>query len=182
MVFNYKRLAKKNSYKTKNGKAVKRSVKDIEYIVIHYTGGTKDTAKNEADYFATGNYRSAGAHSFVDKNGLTSRSVYMTYTAWSVGDSSNGRGAYYGKCTNANSVSIELCGIAGSEITDSQLKALKKLIRYYGKKCPNINNIIRHYDVTTKRCPDPYCGNTKKDAKWQALKSELMLELKKVRA
>ena len=58
----YKRLAKSISYNSK-----KRSRKDVKYIVIHYTGNTGDTAKNNADYYATGNTREAGAHFFVDK-------------------------------------------------------------------------------------------------------------------
>lgn len=181
MIFDYKRLAKKNSYKNVNGRPVKRSKKSICYLVIHSTGGTRDTAKNEADFFATGNDRYAGAHSFVDKRGKTSRSVPYTYTAWSVGDVKNGKGKYYGSCTNANSISIELCGVENVDITTAQKAALKKLVRYYGKKCPNIKTIIRHYDVTTKHCPTRYCGSVKNDAKWQKLKDELLVELKKAK-
>lgn len=178
MVFNYKRLAKKNSYKCVNGKPCKRALSSIKAIVIHYTAGTKDTAKNECDYFATGNDRYAGAHSFADVEGKTGRSIPPSYIAWSVGDSSNGHGAYYDKYNNSNTVSIELCGIAGRDISAKQLKALRKLIRYYKRKCPNITNIIRHYDVTTKVCPSRYCGSIHNNEKWQILKSELMLELK----
>ena len=183
MIFDYKRLAKKNSYKCSGGKPVKRKATSIIALCVHLTSGTRDTAKNECDYFATGNTRSAGAHSFADLQGKTGRSIPWNYIAWSVGDSSNGHGKYFGIINNSNSISIELCGIADkSGVTDAQKKALKKLIRYYGKKCPNIKYIVRHYDVTTKSCPAPYCGSPKNDAKWQSLKSELMLELKKVQS
>ena len=183
MIFEYKRLAKHNSYEYRNGKPIKRSLKSIRAIVIHYTSLSNDTAKNECDFFATGNTRFAGAHAFVDEKGLAGRSIYPTYTAWSVGDKANGRGAYFNMYNNHNTISIELCGIADREyITEKQKKKLKQLIRYYGKKCPNIENIVRHFDITTKRCPAPYCGSMKNDAKWQELRSELMLELKKVRA
>lgn len=179
MVFNYKRKAKSNSYKCVNGQPYRRMYKSVTGIVIHYTGGSKDTAKNECDYFATGNDRYAGAHAFADYDGKTGMSIPASYIAWSVGDSSNGHGTLYNKYNNSNTISIELCGIAGRDISDKQLKALKKLIRYYKRKCPNINNIIRHYDVTTKACPARYCGTITNNNKWQTLKSELMLELKK---
>lgn len=179
MIFNYKRLAKSDSYKTVNGKPYKRSLSSVKALVIHYTGGTRDTAKNECDFFALRNTRSAGAHSFVDYNGLTGRSIYPSFVAWSVGDRANGHGTFYGKYNNFNTISIELCGIADKDISAKQLKALKKVIRYYKRKCPNIDNIIRHYDVTTKICPSRYCNSTSNDKKWKALRSELMIELKK---
>lgn len=181
MIFEYKKKAKSNSYKNVNGTPVKRSAYDIDAIVIHYTGGTTDTAKNECDYFASGNTRSAGAHCFIDRAGICGRSIPHTYIAWSVGDSSNGHGAYYNLYNNSNTISIELCAIAKEYPTSAQIKKLKQMIRYYCKKCPNIKNIVRHYDITTKICPEPYCGTTKKDAKWQLLKNELMEEMRKVR-
>ena len=58
-----KKIAKKISY------GGKRNCKDIRYIVIHFTANKGDTAKNNADYFSTGNERMAGAHFFVDKKG-----------------------------------------------------------------------------------------------------------------
>ena len=68
----YKRMAKSISYSP-----TKRNRKDVKYIVIHYTGNSNDTAKNNADYYATGNTRLAGAHFFVDKLGNTARSIPM---------------------------------------------------------------------------------------------------------
>lgn len=181
MIFDYKRKAKSFSYKTVNGKPYKRSLKSVTAICIHSTSGTKDTAKNECDYFATGNTRSAGAHAFVDYDGKAGRSIYPSYVAWSVGDSRNGHGTYFGTVNNANSISIELCGVEKRDPSPAQIKTLKKLIRYYGKKCPNIKYIVRHYDVTTKACPTRYQGSAANDAKWQRLKSELMSELRKVK-
>ena len=43
----YRRLAKSISY----GK--KRELKDIDFIVVHFTANANDTAKNNVDYFAT---------------------------------------------------------------------------------------------------------------------------------
>lgn len=41
------------------------SSREVKYIVIHYTGNSKDTAKANANYFAGGS-RGASAHYFVD--------------------------------------------------------------------------------------------------------------------
>ena len=135
----------------------KRDKRSIKYIVIHYTGGTKDTAKNEAVFFAYNNKRSAGAHFFVDRNGNIQKSIDMNRTAWSVGGHFPpiaGGGKYYKKCTNSNSVSIELCAIADKLPSDKQIAATKWLIHSYIQKyCPNAKTIIRHFDVNNKECP-----------------------------
>ena len=44
-LINYKRLAKSVSY----GK--KSDLKDIDFIVVHFTANGNDTAKNNVDYF-----------------------------------------------------------------------------------------------------------------------------------
>lgn len=150
----YKRKAKKISY------GRKRKLSDIKYIVIHYTGNKDDTSKNNVDYFATGNTRQAGAHFFVDKQGKIGRSIPMNRVAYSVGgkySTTGGAGSHYGYCTNDNSVSIELCDLIG-ETNWEQMIATRKLIRYIRKKCPNANNIIRHWDVNGKSCPSTMAG------------------------
>lgn len=148
----YKRLAKAESYAR-----AKRNRKDVKYIVIHYTGNKGDTAKNNADYFATSNTRAAGAHFFVDQQGNVARSVPLNRTAYAVGGDQRtgkkGEAKYFGKCTNANSVSIELCDNATKLPSTEQIKAVKNLLKYIRKYCPNAKMIIRHYDVNGKMCP-----------------------------
>ena len=129
----------------------------IKYIVIHYTAGHKDTAVAEGNYFKNVNTRSAGAHFFVGQDGTVVKSIPMNLIAWAVGGSkycsSTGGGKYYGKCTNANSVSIELCDNLKRDPSDAQIKAVKELIKYIRKYCPNAKTVIRHFDVTGKNCP-----------------------------
>lgn len=153
----YKRLAKPVSYSS-----IKRSRSAVKFIVVHYTGGTKDTAKNECDYFATGNTRAAGAHFFVDREGVIGKSIPMNRTAWSVGGDMRcgkpGEAKYYGICTNSNSVSIELCAIAVDPPTTSQMESTRKLVKYIRKHCPNATTIIRHWDVNGKECPATMTG------------------------
>ena len=163
-----KRLAKSISFGSK------RELKSIKYIVIHYTGNKGDTAKNNADYFATGNTREAGAHFFVDKTGEIWKSINMNRIAWAVGGKyslTNGAGSYYGKCTNTNSVSIELCDCC-TETNWEQMKAVRQLVKYIQKKCPNAKTIIRHWDVNGKTCPEPMTGTN--NEKWKRFHSFLV--------
>ena len=148
----YRRLAKACSY----AKA-KRNRKTIRYIVIHYTAGLGDTSKNNADYFATGNTRAAGAHFFVDQKGNIARSIPMNRIAYAVGgdqrSGKEGEARYFGKCTNVNSISIELCDNLTRTPSTAQTEAVRKLVKYIRKYCPNAKTIIRHFDVNGKICP-----------------------------
>lgn len=154
--------------------AKKRDLSEVKYIVIHYTGNKGDTAKNNATYFAKSNTRNAGAHFFVDKAGEIYQSVEMNHAAWAVGgiyDLSGGAGKYYKKCTNANSVSIELCDCV-KETNSAQEKATKQVVHYIKKHCKNAKEIIRHWDVNGKACPAPMIGSENKQ--WKHLHSYLV--------
>ena len=161
-------LAKPISYDSK-----RRSRKDVKYIVLHYTGNIGDTAVNNGKYFKSTNTRRAGGHFFVDQDGDIVRSIPMTYTAWAVGathaDRSRGGGSLFGKCTNYNSVSIEMCDQVNCDASEAQKTAVKWLINYIHKKCPNATVICRHFDVTGKLCPAQYI----EESKWEKLKNEV---------
>lgn len=152
-------LAKSLSYDKR-----KRNRKDVFYIVIHWTGNKSDTAKDNAKFFATGNTRNAGAHFFVDRRGDIVKSINLNRSAWAVGNVysiNNGAGKYYKKCTNYNSVSIELCDF-NKNYSKEQAKAVKKCIKYIRRYCPYACTVIRHWDVNGKDCPH---GMTGKDNK-----------------
>ena len=160
--------AKKNSY------GGERSLKSVKYIVIHYTGNNGDTAKNNADYFHNGNTRLAGAHFFVDQKGTVYQTVNIKNAAWSVGGfftQEKGAGKYYQKCTNANSVSIEMCDCAKKDPSDKMTAAVKQLVKYIQNACPNAKTIIRHWDVNGKSCPARMTGTNNK--KWAAFKKAI---------
>lgn len=176
--FDYKRHAKK-SFRGKDRKTHYvygnlRNRKNIKGIVIHYSSGTKDTAKNECDYFATGIDRSASAHIFVDYKGLTGKSVNLNRVAFSVGNPGGAyaRGSYYATLNNENTVSIELCGIGQPRLaSEKQIQATEEVIRWIKKKCPNVKYIVRHYDIVKKACPLPYVENEKA---WRQLQNRLL--------
>lgn len=146
----YKRLAKSISY----GKS--RDLKDVGFIVVHFTANANDTAKNNVDYFATGNQRNAGAHYFVGRDGVA-ESIPANLVAWAVGDKQaklNGGGSKMTVCFNSNSVSVELCDFRKwndkvANIAAEFITALRRDLLIDRK------NIIRHYDVTGKLCPAP---------------------------
>lgn len=166
----YKRLAKPCSYA--KGKRKRRNVK---YIVIHYTGNTGDTARGNVDYFATTNSRMAGAHFFVGSKGAIGRSIPMNRTAYAVGGDHRsgkaGEASYYRICTNANSVSIELCNLTSGYPSKAQVAAVKKLVKYIRRWCPNAKTIIRHWDVNGKICPATMVGPDNRD--WRLFKNEI---------
>lgn len=151
-----------------------RSLTAIKYIVIHYTGVSNDTAKNECNFFKNGNTRSAGAHFFCDRSGTVYQSIPMNRTAWSVGGfytKANGAGNYYNVCTNFNSVSIELCDLLTKDPSTAQTKATKKLVKYIQSQCPNAKTIIRHWDVNGKLCPARMAGAN--NAAWLKFKKAI---------
>ena len=153
----------------------KRSTSKIKYIVIHFTTNDGDKDENNGKYFKN-NVVKASAHYFVDSNSITV-SVKENYVAWAVGGSkysdcsSTGGGKYYKKCTNSNSISIELCDdnkngkIYPSQATiDNAIQLTKELMKKYD--IPK-ENVIRHFDVTGKKCPGYWCGSASKDKKWK---------------
>lgn len=166
--------AKQISYSVKE-----RNRNDVLYIVIHYTGNRRDTAENNGKYFATTNTREAGAHFFIDRKGNIVKSVPLNHSAWAVGGGrySNyyitGGGTYFGRCTNSNSVSIELCDIVDQDPSPEQIKAVKKCIKYIRKYCVNAKQVIRHFDVTGKACPGSMCISSANTIKWKVFLDEI---------
>ena len=141
-----------------------------QYIVIHYTGNSTDTAKANANYFHNVN-RGASAHYFVDDNNVY-EVVAPSNTSWAVGVN-YGSNNLFGKCTNYNSISIEMCSTKGkiSDKTFANTVALtKKLMKTYGI---TQGKVVRHYDVCSKICPGwkGWVGND--ESLWKKFKKEL---------
>ena len=130
----------------------------IEFLVIHYTANNGDTVQNNLDYFSC-NAAGASAHYFVDENGY-GQSVKDADTAWHCGASSY----RHPTCRNANSIGMELCSRKDSkgnyyfmDQTVYNAAALaRQLMQTYGI---DRAHVLRHYDVTGKRCPAPMVDN-----------------------
>lgn len=151
----------KVNYANKSNYGGSRSASKIKYIVIHYTANDGDTDEANAKYFKRKNIK-ASAHYFVDDDSVT-MSVPDTIVAWSVGGGryknykSTGGAKYYWKCTNTNSISIEMCDtikdgkiMASEKTMQNTAELVKTLMAKYNVP---IENVIRHFDVTGKACP-----------------------------
>lgn len=152
----------------------KNNTKRIKYIVVHYVGATGG-AKNNCDYFYN-TYRGVSAHYFVGHQGEIWQCVDDADVSWHCGTS----GAYKHKqCRNANSIGIEMCCKKDSRgnwyFEEETVKATIELVQYLMKKYNvKIENVIRHYDVTGKTCPEPYVRNA---AAWTTFKSRIIATL-----
>lgn len=158
----------KECFANPNNFGKQRNTSDIKYICIHYTANDGDSDEANGNYFKNG-IRNASAHYFVDSDSVT-RSVADNYIAWSVGGgkyndcAKTGGGKLYGVCTNANSISIELCDdykdgvIKATQATiDNAIELTKFLMVKYGIP---VANVIRHFDVNGKHCPAYWMDNT----------------------
>lgn len=159
----------------------------VKYIVIHYTAGNGDTAKNNADYYAGANAE-ASAHYFVDEGDVVYQSVKDSDTAWSVGGTKTYK---HSLCRNANSISIELCSRnrngGGRPATDGgwyfkpeTVAHAAELTRFLmAKYAVPPENVIRHFDVWGKICPAPFVNNP---AEWEDFKRKLVKPVEELKS
>ena len=145
----------------------------VRYIVMHYTANNGDTAKNNCDYYHRVGGLQASAHYFVDEHGAM-QSVREGDTAWHCG----ARAYWHPECRNANSIGIEMCSrkrADGSyyilpETVANAAALAREIMQRYGI---DTDHVLRHYDVTGKRCPMPWVDDP---AQWAAFKASLAPE------
>ena len=145
----------------------------VRYIVMHYTANNGDTAKNNCDYYHRVGGLQASAHYFVDEHGAM-QSVHEGDTAWHCG----ARAYWHPECRNANSIGIEMCSrkrADGSyyikpETVANAAALAKDIMQRYGI---DTDHVLRHYDVTGKRCPMPWVDE---QSQWDAFKASLSPE------
>lgn len=150
---------------------------NIRFIVVHYVGATGGAEAN-AKYFAN-NYAGASAHYFVghaSEGAQIYQSVALENTAWHCGLST---GKYkHPYCRNSNSIGIEMCCHKDANgkwyIDPETIGATLALIRELMLRL-NIppENVVRHYDVTGKTCPQPLVVDK---AAWRNFKAQLVAE------
>lgn len=149
-----------------------KSNRYIDYIVIHYTAGSTSrsgAAKNNAVMFANPS-TGASADFIVDDSTIVQYNpdIKNRY-CWHCGDNKNPYsmgGKFYGKCTNANSIGIEICctnpnwkdtepaNTKAWSFTNEVINNAVKLVRYLMDKYGiPAERVIRHYDVSGKLCP-----------------------------
>ena len=142
----------------------------VRYIVMHYTANNGDTARNNCDYYHRVGGLQASAHYFVDEHGAM-QSVRECDTAWHCG----ARAYWHPECRNANSIGIEMCSrkrADGSyyilpETVANAAALAREIMQRYGI---DTEHVVRHYDVTGKRCPMPWVDDP---AQWTEFKEIL---------
>lgn len=139
--------------------------RQILYIVIHYTGNNKDTAKGNASFFHSNATKKTSAHYFVDENSIW-QSVPDEDIAYAVGTT----GKYYSSCRNSNSISIEMCNSLCSVPQKVKENTINLCLYLMGKYGVPLSRVIRHYDVTHKKCPAPF---VEYPLSWNNFKKEL---------
>lgn len=157
----------------------------IQYIVIHYTG-SEGTAAGNVNYFNNGN-RGASAHYFVDRSGeIREYCDPLMYYAWHCGGSlESSHHPLHGKCTNSNSIGVEICThYNGSswEFTAAAVNSAIALTKYLMTKFGiSVDHVCRHYDVTGKACPRvPGWGAVGGSAEWDKFKAALAVQPRKL--
>lgn len=148
--------------------------KKNKYIVIHYTAST-GSAYNNTRYFKSV-YRGASANYFVDPNDIYC-CVKPSNMAWHCGDSAY-RGTahpYHGKCTNGNSIGIEMCcemRLGKLHINSKTIANTKKLVMWLMQEydIPE-SHVIRHYDVSGKKCPN--ANGLLNDKTWKKFRAKI---------
>ena len=166
----------------------------IDYIVIHYTAGSTSragTAKNNAVMFSDPVHYASADFIVDDETIVQYNPDVKNRFCWHCGDNKNPYsmgGKFYGKCTNANSIGIEICSTnpnwtasdqANSKKWSFTEKAVAKAVELtkYLMQTYNIpaDRVIRHYDVSGKLCPGIIGWNedSKDVSQWKAFKAKL---------
>lgn len=154
-----------NQYITVRNRTVSNRT-SIQYLVIHYVGAVS-TAKNNCSYFYS-TYRGASAHYFVDDNSIW-QCVLDKDIAWHVGANT-----YYNGTRNSNSIGIEMCCYKNNGVLDMSNATINNTLELAAYICKKYNitidRVVRHYDVTHKKCPAPFVDN---GARWTDFKNRL---------
>ena len=163
----------------------------VEYIVIHYTAGQTSrpgTALNVSNYYRNSN--DVSADFTIDDSAVVqyNADIRNRYTWHCGGKKQNTKGgALYGRCTNANSIGVEICSTNSTgkmqnandktySCTEAAVKNALELVKYLMKEF-NIpaDRVIRHYDVNGKPCPGiiGWNADSGSEAEWEKFKNAL---------
>ena len=148
----------------------------VQYIVIHYVGAT-GSALDNVKYYGSSNV-GASAHFYVghaSEDGAVYQSVDPADCAWHCGSET---GRYYSPCRNDSAIGIELCchknyhgeWYFDSVTVEKAAELTKNLMDQYGI---DADHVLRHYDVTHKRCPAPFVNDV---GAWENFKNSLKEE------
>ena len=136
-----------------NFNLIKRTGKNIKFIIIHYTGMKKElSAINRLCNIKS----KVSAHYFIKKNGSVINLVPPLYEAWHAGKSS----WKDFKSLNRYSIGIEIQNSGHDNKYENfpkkQIISTKKLLKFLIRKYKvNLKNILGHSDIAPDRKKDP---------------------------
>ena len=136
-----------------NFNPIKRSKKNIKFIIIHYTGMNKElSAVNRLCNIKS----KVSAHYFIKKNGSVLNLVPPFYEAWHAGKSSWKNL----KSLNRFSIGVEIQNSGHDNkyenFSQKQITSTKKLLSYLLRKYKvNFKNVLGHSDIAPDRKKDP---------------------------
>lgn len=169
----------------------------IEYIAVHYTAGTTSragTATNLAKWFAAGaNPGNPVSSDFIvdDADIVQYNEDILNYYAWCVGgdkyvtQSTSLGGTLFGKATNRNTLSIEVCSCKKNPkslnvfdndwyFTEAAIENTVQLVKYLMKKYNiPVERVIMHHHVTGKMCPAMWTRSEAELSGWYDFVSRL---------
>lgn len=166
--------------------------RDIKYIVIHYTAGITSragTAANTAEYYRTTDREVSADYTVDDTTAVCYNGDIVNRYTWHCGGSKYATkgGSLYGKCTNANSIGVEICSTNSTgkmqnandksysftpAVINNAVELVKQLMKWYNIPA---ENVIRHYDVTGKPCPGiiGWNADSGSEAEWNKFKARI---------
>lgn len=165
--------------------------REIKYIVIHYAAGVTSragSAMNTANYYPTTSNVSAD-FTVDDTCAVQYNGDIRNRYCWHCGGNKYAtKGAsLYGKCTNANSIGVEICSTNSTgkmqnandrsysfteAAVNNAIELVKKLMAEYNIPA---ERVVRHYDVTGKPCPGIIGWNKESgsEAEWEKFKARI---------
>ena len=130
-----------------------RNKKDINFVIIHYTGMKSETAAIKR---LCNSKSKVSSHYFIKRNGEILNLIPDNYIAWHAGKSRWKKKNFL----NKNSIGIEIQNPGHSynypNFSEKQIVALKKLLRFLMKKHNVLKkNVLGHSDIAPERKKDP---------------------------
>lgn len=136
-----------------------QKLEGINDIVIHYVGNPGTTAQQNHDYYCNPDSK-VSSHFVIGLDGEIIQCVPLNEKS----SASNWR--------NSDTISIEVCHPDKTgKFTEKSYASLVKLTAWLGKLCNlDANHVIRHYDITGKKCPLYFVEH---EDKWAQFKEDV---------
>lgn len=160
-----------------NGKAYKKSNNNIQWIVIHNMGGKENGVYKGGKNSSAYNWWSQGAggantsaHYCVDDKEIW-QTLEDKWTGHHAGKPKKGMYGADRGASNSNSIGIEVAdhsSIDKNKAVELTIELTRYLVKKYGL---SVDNVIQHYDVSGKDCPQWIRNNNR----WDYIKQQIKI-------